>query len=1064
MSDRNAIVIAKFLEPSAATGGPLALLGLDPAQLHDVSIVAALEQRLAQVWDHAEGDSPEADEVRLALHAAAAQLLDPVMRRRALAQAMQTAQQTTTQPTQPQRKTTTTTPPSTPIPSAMAMLERDAMLTLARHGGWSPAALREVAMMGATRGLGPDDVAQALLRLSRGGNKPRKPQPTQHQHQQIPKQPQPQRQPINATHPSTTIPSTTKPTAVPTSPAASPPSTTTSPTPAILRQYEPDRNTSTGPASDVLIFAAIAITLLIGAAVAIIALTGNTGPAAPPPAQQAATIQPATTPTQQTTTSPAVQSPLPPTTADTQSRPTTPARTTSATATPDPRPEQALPQAVITDLRSAVSTLSQNPTASLAKFETAWTQLASWWPDYDLGSRRAATGAVVEFVVVASAWDDVLSRAIDIVSAPSAPLSTGRFNAAGDPREQTTSQQPLSPPPLDSRLAPNAAWSAATLARLSGERQLSATLVRRLDRIVLDRFGAWPAGVDRGIEPALAAALRRIPAAILDPARQSTSRSATAWINAAKAIEQTQPTQSQQATDPTFTTLILDGLDSVLRNKHLGPASADRWDFILQTTPHINWASEPFAQRRLIDWLRDPSIHPSGLQAVTSVITEMLVPPTQPAGAITTQGVTTNMFLSPEADSTERAQLAIEYARAWGLADAQRATESESDWRAAVTQALQDAHEAKHPDHLLASAVTISILSEAAQHLWSGDPNAAGRLVRTTNDRIAAAFTPTHTSLASSDFSTPGTDPTWAIRFIEAGRNRTVLLALLSELERRGDAPLSIIEAEVLAEAAAFGAPLDVRARAQDVTAYFANQPIVVNAVLETLPRAPRTRPFGIMIERVSSSRLPPVTDDRWPVEARRALVERLLMMRAGEGPAATIDRLVSMLAASYDQRRSISTQPATSTTIAATSSGASTTSGTGTSSGGGGNGGGAEAAALSLAIWTNEFLDKHRADARRHEPNPRAPVTIREIERRLAGRRLLAQGPIQAFAADQAAITELMAYTVSAERPGRADRVLRITRDAEHARQTSSHVFQQILAAERAMLELWLVRLGELP
>lgn len=1054
MSDRNAIVIAKFLDQSAATGGPLALLGLNPAQLHDVSVVAALEQRLAQVWDHAEGDSPEADEVRLALHAAAAQLLDPVMRRRALAQAMQSAQQTTTQPTlqtQPQRTISTTTPPPTPIPSAMAMLERDAMLTLARHGGWSPAALREVAMMGATRGLGPDDVAQALLRLSRGGNKPRKPQPTQLQQKQYQKQPP--RQPTNSTQPITT-----NPTAGPTSPAAAQSSITSGTTPAPLRHSDPDRNKSTGPASDVLIFAAIAITLLIGAAVAIIALTGNPGPAAPPPAQQAATTQPATTtPTQQTTTSPADQSPQP-TTTDTPSRTTTRSRTTAAKATPDPRPEQSPPQAVITDLRSAVTTLSQNPTTSLAKFEAAWTQLASWWPDYDTGSRRAATGAVVEFVVVASAWDDVLSRAIDIIAEPSAPLSTGRFTTATDPREQTTSQQPLSPPPLDSRLAPNAAWSAATLARLSGERQLSATLVRRLDRIVLDRFGAWPAGVDRGIEPALAAALRRIPDAVLDPARHSTSRSAAAWITAAKAIEQIQPIQSQLPPDPAFTTLILDGLDSVLRSKHPGPASADRWDFIHQTTPHINWANEPLAQRRLIDWLRDPTIHPSGLQAVTSVITEMLVQPTQPAGAITTQGITTNMFLSPEADSTERAQLAIEYARAWGLADAQRATESEAEWRAAVTQALQDAHDARHPDHLLASAVTFSILSEAAQHLWSGDPNAAGRLVRTTNNRITATFTPTNTSLASSDFTTPGTDPTWAIRFIEAGRNRTVLLALLSELERRGDVPLSIIEAEVLAETAAFGAPIDVRARAQDVTAYYANQHIVVNAVLETLPRAPRTRPFGIMIERVSSSRLPPVTDDRWPVEARRALVERLLMMRAGEGPAATIDRLVAMLAESYDQRRTITTQPATNATNAATDSAANTSSGTGTSTGR------AEAAALSLAIWTSELLEKHRADARRHEPNPRAPVTIREIERRLAGRRLLAQGPIQAFAADQAAITELLAYTVSAERPARADRVLRITRDAEHARQTSSHVFQQILAAERAMLELWLVRLGELP
>jgi len=1089
MSDRSAIAIAKFLGKPASVGGPLALLGLDPAQLHDISVVAALEQRLSQVWEHAEGDSPEADEVRLALHAAAAQLLDPVMRRRALAASTPAVQpaQTSVHPTETPRTQPARTPASPQLtPPAMAMLERDAMLTLARHGGWSPQALREVAMMGAVRGLGPDDVATALHKLSRGGGK-RKPTSTPTATPTVfrPAQIQPQAR-LQQDLPQANTQPSASPSAHRPHPASSHSNRATAST------FKPEHSKTSGPISDIAIFAGIVIALLFGAGAAIVAFTSSgrggapttgvptqgtpQGQAGAPQATPALPIFSANGNAQQQQADSQQATPTPSTAATPQTTPTSPA--VRRATTPDPRPEQQQPDVVIADLRRAVASLADRPADSIALFESAWMQLASWWPDYDLGRRRAATGAIVEIVVVASAWEDVLDRIINIIAEPSRPLSTGRYDNAGQPLH--ASSDTYIPTPLDARLAPNAAWSAATIARLSGERQLSASLSRRLDRLVLDRFGSWPAGVDRGIEPALSASLRRIPAAILNPATaQATSppnRSAAAWIAAVDSLyAQTAPSQSGIVADDPADILFIDAIDTLLRKPQNNATSADVREFLQLVADHINWATSSNAQRRLIDWLRDPAIHPAGLQTVTASIVSgpQHGTSTSPSTSITASPIMgAGMILPPTADPSERGMLAIEYARAWGLADAARATEAESAWRSAVSSAIQAAHEAQYPDQILASAVSMSMLSESALYLWRGEPEAAARLAQSASARSAAAIAPAAIG-QPHEFAHVSTDASWAIRFIEAGRNRTVLLALLEELERRGYDGLSIIEAEVLAEAAAFGVPLDVRAKAQDVTAYLARNPAIVNAVLETLPRAARTRPFGILVERVAATRLPPVTDDRWPVEARRALVERLLMMRAGEGQAAAIDRLVALLAESYEARRNTGSattqssvaQPAsTNTTVpgAAPSTGGGSSGGS--SGGGGGGGADAEVSALRLALWTNELVEGYRADARRHQPNPRAPVAMREIDRRLAGRRLLAQGPIQSFAADQASLAELMAYIVSAERPGRADHVLRITRDAEHARQTANHVFNQILAGERAMLELWLIRLGEIP
>lgn len=76
----NRAPIVRFLGEAAGKGGPFALLGLAHAVEDASEIRKAQHRRLRQVDYHPHRATPDADEVRLAIHAAATQLLDSALR------------------------------------------------------------------------------------------------------------------------------------------------------------------------------------------------------------------------------------------------------------------------------------------------------------------------------------------------------------------------------------------------------------------------------------------------------------------------------------------------------------------------------------------------------------------------------------------------------------------------------------------------------------------------------------------------------------------------------------------------------------------------------------------------------------------------------------------------------------------------------------------------------------------------------------------------------------------------------------------------------------------------
>ncbi|MFG0286035.1 MAG: hypothetical protein ACF8R7_16580 [Phycisphaerales bacterium JB039] len=153
--------VERILGPGALWAGPYSLLGIAPGPVDDDVILGALDRRLDQVGAHPLRDAPEADETRLALHAAAAQLLDPAVRQHLEARwsgARPPASAPAPEPSPGQRVSRRT-------PAEVA-LEHDAVVTLGLYGGWNQRALRRLTMLAHARGLSSHAVAMTLQRLA----------------------------------------------------------------------------------------------------------------------------------------------------------------------------------------------------------------------------------------------------------------------------------------------------------------------------------------------------------------------------------------------------------------------------------------------------------------------------------------------------------------------------------------------------------------------------------------------------------------------------------------------------------------------------------------------------------------------------------------------------------------------------------------------------------------------------------------------------------------------------------------------------------------------------------
>lgn len=659
------------------------------------------------------------------------------------------------------------------------------------------------------------------------------------------------------------------------------------------------------------------------------------------------------------------------------------------------------PGSALEDVRACVDGIAVDPAEAVARFDEAVGRLAAEWPSLTPDRRSASHDAVVEFVHRLRGEPELAASAVRSVIArtprPTGPGESPMVPAAGDVARW--------------------AWGVGMVWRLSQERDWPARLVQMLQRSGVEvSDGPGPQGrFERG---ALFALSRMIPALVpRSPSLDVDAPRVAAWMAWGECVS----AASSEAREAER--LVLAALDALLLD---GPEPhADRTTFEVVTwlAGRVGFGRGEESRAWALRLFDSPAISNGDLFALTRRLSLM-----PELGS----GRDPSLVLATTASARDRAQLRSRYATLWGMAPAASAQRASEAW-VKTARRVADLPEPPTEDEAaqLERAVLYSRLSESAWWAWLGHAEASAAALAEAEAVESRSSAGRPAPLPLPD---PGGDGGWAERYLAARDAPTTRMQMLNEMSALSG-NVGPLQAEVLVQEALRGGPAQVRRLASEIVQRQLRNAAVVNALLEQLPTMPWTAENAALVSRVGFGALPAWDDPARRVVARRLLVERLLELLASEGDAGRIDRGARELAESYMARSGMAPGSASA--------------------------GGASADPPPAHVTASQARARWRRIAEGLVAVGREPVTLGEIDRRLASRLRLARGPVQTFAAEQLAVCELMALALSAERPESAGRVGEVLRRLAEERRRADHILTQIRVTERAMLDLWMLRLG---
>ncbi len=956
--------IIRFLGQDAAAGGPFALLGLDDSVLTEESIVHGLESRLAMVRRHPQARTPEADEVCLALHAAAAQLLDALARKNARDTTARSARQQT---------------PATRRKPQRYELEQDAILTLARYGGWNRNSLHRLVMLAHARGATLGDVATVLQQLAVKG--------------------------VDSAHhltgSSLASPAQGMVSSGTESFAPLAGSFVRAPQPAqhhklgrdVLAREQTRQALLAGPESEdekpdsnlPIVIGSVVTGLVLVVAIALIVIAMSSSK---PKAQIAA----------QDEAQPEVDNSVPDDLPMAGGEALFPDQgivneTDNPSDTPATPAYDSLADA-LHGLDAAAQGLELDPDQSIAVFAQALRGIGQDWVALTPSQRRAVQHDVVEFVYAGSTDTQQAKRVIDAIAAPAMALAAD----AGPIRSDD-----ISP----------ATWSLGLLARLAHEQDLGANAARQVDQ-TLRQLVDSAVIVSAGFEPGVQAGLwLLVPKLIASELSEDETRDAwDQWI----AVARTDPANAQR--------LILSALEwMIISAPEPSDDSAVRLA-IESLTLACDWSEGSLARSWLVRMFDDQRVSDADLHAITTTLTRRSAAP----------GIDLGMALPISSSKHQRALLRERYAQVWSIDLAGPMLDDlAGDWLKAVRQALKPLGSNPSRVQMLAAAVDLSRLSEAARLRQLGRLDEAGVVIDEYDRPVEEELT--LASQRSQDARRwPSTQPPmsrWALSYLSAQRDLQARLKLLDQA-----AQMNItepVDAEVLITVALRGTPARLREAAR--RALLAQKPssVLTLAMLEIAPIMPRTAQNAQLVSMLTASATLSTRTPNWRMRIRRQLVEAALEQLAAQGDEGLIDTLASLLSQSIAARVV-----------------------------------GADSSNTSAALPT---LDAHAAASmlrsrwERQAKQGGLGAQVLDVQRILAqhaARVKLAQGPVQAFAAEQFTAFELMAVATASSRIEEAQTVQAIRQSVNSQRNKADDILEQILIVERGFVELWAIELGQ--
>ncbi|MBL8746849.1 MAG: hypothetical protein JNK58_10895 [Phycisphaerae bacterium] len=348
------------------------------------------------------------------------------------------------------------------------------------------------------------------------------------------------------------------------------------------------------------------------------------------------------------------------------------------------------------------------------------------------------------------------------------------------------------------------------------------------------------------------------------------------------------------------------------------------------------------------------------------------------------------------------------------------------------------------PEFFLARAIRFARINLAARLLRENQPTAAEDALR------AAELTPTTSSPRSLDpshdpatFTAPGLEPDGALALELLTLRRNSGRGIDAFKSRRfGTRTLGPADCDAAAETALVGAVRELRLLGRRIVTEQSDNPAMINALIESLPHAPRQPANSDLIEEITGRTLPDAESADWPVLARAALIERLAELLAPEQLPDT-DRFAGLLAAAYGGRDD-STKPSTQSIEAPPDS----TSRQPVAD---------DPLTAAHTLWNDTLAAAAPLRARRDTARQ-----VDSVRRDREARLRFASGPIQQFVAEQSSIADLLALLVRFEQP--QANPLEILNKARSDRRTAHHVFRQIEINERAITRLWRLRLAGAP
>lgn len=687
------------------------------------------------------------------------------------------------------------------------------------------------------------------------------------------------------------------------------------------------------------------------------------------------------------------------------------AATTSETATEQPHQDaprvEYFPAPALDEKTASKPASPSKPAAALARGDgpALMHQLATCLDEIDIDAGQATVRFGTVLRDLAESWDqlapDQLLAAQDRIVEFIYRVGANTEHASAIVHSLSAIAEPSpAPKALTSRT-----FASGVFARLSRESDLPAPILSivndRLGAIGLSNVSSFGIGA-RAALSRIAVELVRLPAsaaAATDPWGE--------WLRLVDVVS--------GADEKIRERLITGAIESMLIELP-EPLAGPNESVVKRLVAKLSWREGASARTRLLAWFGDARITPEDLHLLTSAVAEGSAP-----------GVDRTMILARDADPAQRDRLREVYEQAWGTQAAKPRDELVAEWVTVARQYLESSDSASTAGQSLTRAVVLSRLNEAAARIWIGEDQEPAEIVKAPEASVAT-IPPVSASGSGTLAGDQGGE--WALRYISSKAQPSERLRLLGELATRDS--IAPVDAEVLMVEAIRGSPSSIRRAADSAVRRLAGDPTIVNAMLEQAYLLPKTTEVADLAAIVSATTLPSTRDVTWRSSVRRALVERLLQLLATKGDDGAIDVLTQRLAESYAGRQ-----------IAASTDRLPPDADVGSPG---------DALRRTLSAWDRL--------ARSLVPSGREPMRLDQVERRAEARAKNAIGIVQKFAADQATLAETMAYAVACERPSRTPEIARVLDDLSNRRRTAEHVLTQLREGERAMLELWIIRL----